>query len=331
MEITWDDDEGYEIRYGVLAKHYGFNEPYDKALARLQSDIRALMEKESIDRYEVEKAGKAKAAAVREQEDVQSRIEQSKKDIAVQQGYYAVENKPEHASRVHQLEASIAEAERRVEELRNRIELPLPSGGLADDEKKRLASAVKMFNHLYGPDPSGQVPVLPARYLGERYELSPDEYGQIGKAARRCQPEYSGVYTNAVVVRRQDYSSYDLKKVEPAPHSQTAMEIFEYYKRHEVKATFWDGSLYAAFGQTFLLRISASRLRDPIDWSRFNFAMITSGTSVAHPVFEGYRLRLPGNFMLFNDTIIVRHEFLPRLVVQSCLQAAPLPDDDDDY
>lgn len=329
MDITWDDDEGYELRYDVLAKRYGMPGPYDKASQLLQSEIRELRDKESAAQSLVSNAVRARESAGRELADLEAQIERYRNDVAVQQGYFAVEQKPEYAARVRQLEEGMASLGRRGTELQARIDSPLPASGLLPEEKQRLASAVKLHNQLFGLVHGYQETALPARHQGEPYALGPDEYARLVLAVRREPPAYCGVWKTNIVVRPEDFSAPDARQGDWPRLSQTAMEILDHYRRHKIAAAAWGGSLYAVFGQTFWLRISADRLREPVDWKTFRIAMVNGGTSVPHPVFEGYRLRLPGGFMFFNSTIIVRHEFLPRLVVQSCAQPAPLPDDDD--
>lgn len=330
MDITWDDDEGYELRYEVLAKRYGLPGPYDKASRLLQSEIRALWDRENTAQSLVSKAAQAKESAGRELAEIQAQMERHGKDLAVQQGYYAVEQKPEYAAQMRQLEESIASLERRRAELQAGIGAPLPQACLLPEEKQRLESAVKLHNRLFGIVHGYQETALPMRHQGEPYALGPDDYARIIRAVRHEPPAYCGVYQDGLVVRPEDFSIPGASQVDWPRLSQTALEVLDYYRRHKVVARAWDGSLYAAFGQTFWLRISADRLRAPVDWTGFRFAMVNGRTSAPHPVFSGYTMNLPGSFILFNDTIIVRHQFQPSQVVESCARPAPLPDDDDD-
>lgn len=185
-----------------------------------------------------------------------------------------------------------------------------------------------MYN-LLGAGQYGQVPGLPVRHLGESDAITAEEYTQITKTIHAGLPEYCGLYKDGIVIQPEDLASPKYLAIDWPRLSRTAMEILDYYRVNEVRAAAWDGSLYASFGQTFQLQISASRLRDPVDFKTFYFAMINGGSSKPHPVFSGYTMNVPGSFILFNDTIIVRHDFIPRIIVQSCGQPAPLTADDD--
>jgi hypothetical protein len=328
MEITWDNDEGYEIRYHVLAQRYGLEESYEKAQAWLKPIIRSYQDKENVAKHAVDKAVQARDYAARELKALEEQVAQYRKEIATQKGYYAVENKQEFATRISQLEASVAAAESSMAQFREKMAAPLPSGGLDADDKKKYAAAVKMYN-LLGAGQYEQVPLLPVRYLGESEGITAEEYDQIASAIHACLPEYCGLYKDGIVIRQEDLASKGYMAIDWPRLSRTAMEILDYYRANEVRATAWGGSLYAPFGQTFQLRISASRLREPMNLKHFYFAMSSFGATVDHPVFFGYTMNVPGSFILFNDTIIVRHDFIPRIIVQSCAQPAPLPDDDD--
>lgn len=138
MDITWNDDEGYEIRYHVLAQRYGLEEPYENAQAKLQTVIQKYQDKENVAKHEVDKAVQARDFAARELRALEEQVAQYHKEVATQKGYYAVENKQEFATRISLLEASIAAAEGRMAKFREAMAVPLPSGGLDADDKKNM-------------------------------------------------------------------------------------------------------------------------------------------------------------------------------------------------
>jgi hypothetical protein len=328
MEITWDNDEGYEIRYHVLAQRYGCEESYENAPTELRTVLMDYQGRENLAKHAVDKAVQARDYAARELKALEEQVAQYRKEIATQMGYYAVENKQEFATRISQLEASVAAAESSMAQFREKIAAPLPSGGLDTEDKKKYAAAVKMYNHLRAgqyQEASG----LPVRHLGESEGITAEEYNQLTRTIHAGLPEYCGLYKDGIVIRQDDLATQNYLSIDWPRLSRTAMEILDYYRANEVRATAWGGSLYASFGQTFQLRISASRLREPMNLKHFYFAMSSFWATADHPVFFGYTMNVPGSFILFNDTVIVRHDFIPRIIVQSCAQPAPLPDDDD--
>lgn len=325
--LAWNDGEGYDIRYGELVRQYGIALPFKEACHKVPSMIQELVlhgEGAARQAAETEKKKADYAARVRELGDAQTR---DRAELDTQRSYFSIEQKPEYRNRIATLETSLSNLDSELERMRSFLATPTPDGGLSVSDQRSLVAYMKFYNYLYD-DVIQHVEVqrLERRNKGQPLALDADAYDRILEAFISSTVETVQYYDGNLM-----FTEAELELPDWSIFSQIGLEVIETLRRGKRQVHTMNGKLDLRYNADFYCEVSAVALQAQVDYRSFDIAMVRGNARQQHPVFADFSINPPQSFILFNDSVLVRHDFrIKRTSIASAMLKNPVADDDDE-
>ncbi len=324
MTITWNEDEGYDVSYHRIAERYGIGLPYDKATREAPKELQEMLAREAGARNVLEENRKKVEGyrnMIRSHESTMSGLT---KDLELQEKHYQLEPRSEYKEKIERLKLSIENTRAELERMRRFVESAERPADF-DFDLDRAASLAKFCSYF---DPGYSlgtgVPRLPTRNSGTPIPFTPDLYSKVFGILLREVPDTVYLYDGKLFFREaeREYPNWDSL-------AQEGFEIREILPKM-LHGSLCNGRLFLDYSADFLCEVTATAIREPLNFDRFEMGLAQQRGITIHPIFPELKVYPPRSVILFNETLLVRHDFRMKNVGTLAGLLRRRDDDDED-
>jgi len=312
MQVTWNNDEGREIFFSKIKNKYKItDDDYSTGIYRLIEEI--IKEKQMVEKKNDEKEKNINHLNSRK-EEIESQINHLKKEIAVQEDYYKIEEKKEYKNRIDSFHSSIENSKKQLDEVITKLD-KLYNEPKAEFLKSELLTSYLKFNSYLGANyrsSENQHGIkleidLPPLFKGEEVAFSTEEYKRVLDAFKKQNIENVYYYSRNLIFSEEDKK--ECKPEEWELFSRMAVEIKESLLAAGDSVYKMNNRLFVKYGPDCFCQVKAYRIKENIDFNSFNIGIAENRQPEEHPIYPQFRIKYPNNFIVFNEGIILKHVF----------------------
>lgn len=326
MAFAWADDEGYEIYFSRIIERYG--KDITPSIDSITSELNLLEETSRDIERKAEEARRKIPMMVESINQRASDLNKLRQDLEVQERHLQIDRKETYAEKIRHLKQTIGITESYIASDTAALEQLKVEAVRCFEQEADVERLVKLRSYLIAEDNRPIYdPYIQPRNRPESFDLNIDTYQKVMDNFAAGANDTVWYKPNDLVYAETDDINLHVSWNEIV---NKAVDIFWRLRDARRQVHSMNGRLFLEWNQNFRCLISASRINGVKDSGEYRLAIAGRSVDTSHPLYPEVKLRLPPPFLIFNEAISVRHDFLPATFAQDAWWARKKPEDYDD-